>query len=95
MYCFKMESNHEFLLSYCMQIGYYFILKSQRISVQNHPVIKRLVEFRGLLNQLETKFIAEMDNLLAKVKGLARLHLQSSTEEAVEDLRQTSDCCRR
>lgn len=41
-------------ISYCTQIAYYFVLKSKRISIQNHPVIKRMVEFRGLLHQLDS-----------------------------------------
>jgi U3 small nucleolar RNA-associated protein 3 len=47
------------------------MLKSKRISVQNHPVIKRLVQFRSLLHQLETagsSLQAEIDELLSKIK---------------------------
>ena len=47
------------------------MLKSKRISVQNHPVIKRLVQFRSLLHQLETggsSLQAEIDELLLKIK---------------------------
>lgn len=57
-------------ISYCTQIGYYFVLKSKRISVQNHPVVKRLVQFRSLLHQLETagkNLQPEIDNLLCKI----------------------------
>jgi len=46
-------------------------LKSKRISVQNHPVIKRLVQFRSLLHQLETagsKLQPEIDDLLEKIR---------------------------
>lgn len=57
--------------SYCTQIGYYFVLKSKRTSVQNHPVIKRLVQFRSLLHQLEgvgSRLRPEIDDLLKKMK---------------------------
>jgi U3 small nucleolar RNA-associated protein 3 len=57
--------------SYCTQIGYYFVLKSKRISVQNHPVVKRLVQFRSLLHQLENAGASlqpEIDSLLTKIK---------------------------
>lgn len=60
-----------FNYSYCTQIGYYFVLKSKRISVQNHPVIKRLVQFRSLLHQLEdagTQLKPELDDLIEKVR---------------------------
>jgi U3 small nucleolar RNA-associated protein 3 len=57
--------------SYCTQIGYYFVLKSKRISVQNHPVVKRLVQFRSLLHQLENAGASlqpEIESLLTKIK---------------------------
>lgn len=57
--------------SYCTQIGYYFVLKSKRISIQNHPVVKRLVQFRSLLHQLEqagSRLQPEIDDLLLKIK---------------------------
>lgn len=60
-----------FNYSYCTQIGYYFVLKSKRISVQNHPVIKRLVQFRSLLHQLEdagTQLKPELDDLIENVR---------------------------
>lgn len=47
------------------------MLKSKRISVQNHPVVKRLVQFRSLLHQLETagkSLQPEIDNLLSKIE---------------------------
>ena len=57
-------------ISYCTQIGFYFVLKSKRISVQNHEVIRRLVQFRSLLHQLENagqKLQPEIDDLLSKI----------------------------
>ena len=45
-------------------------MKSKRSSVQNHPVIKRLVQFRSLLHQLEntgTKLEPEIDAILLKI----------------------------
>jgi U3 small nucleolar RNA-associated protein 3 len=47
------------------------VLKSKRISVQNHPVVKRLVQFRSLLHQLENAGVSlqsEIDSLLKKIK---------------------------
>lgn len=57
--------------SYCTQIGFYFTLKSKRESVQDHPVINRLVQFRGLLHQLEKgggNLRTEIDDILRKIK---------------------------
>ncbi|KAK4008465.1 hypothetical protein OUZ56_013605 [Daphnia magna] len=65
------KAKYHLILNYCTQIGYYFVLKSKRISVQNHPVVKRLVQFRSLLHQLEnggSNLQPEIDSLLAKIK---------------------------
>jgi len=65
------KAKHQLITNYCTQIGFYFVLKSKRESVQNHPVIKRLVQFRSLLHQLENggaKLQSEMDDILRKIK---------------------------
>nr|CAD7593907.1 unnamed protein product [Timema genevievae] len=40
-------------LSYCTNISFYLLLKARRISVQSHPVVRRLYQYRQLLKQLE------------------------------------------
>lgn len=42
--------------SYCNNILFYLLLKSKRIPVQNHPVVKRLYQFRQLTLKLEPIF---------------------------------------
>ncbi len=73
-----MLTRGDFLCSYCTQIGFYLMLKAKRLSVQNHPVIKRLVQFRSLLHQLETSG----DGLKAEIDGLlARIHAKETIAE--------------
>nr|CAD7571867.1 unnamed protein product [Timema californicum] len=38
---------------YCTNISFYLLLKARRISVQSHPVVRRLYQYRQLLKQLE------------------------------------------
>ena len=37
-----------FCFSYCTNISFYMMLKSKQIPVHNHPVIKRLVQYRNV-----------------------------------------------
>ncbi|KAB0799934.1 hypothetical protein PPYR_07814 [Photinus pyralis] len=47
---------HEVITNYCTNINMYLLLKASRVNVQNHPVIKRLYQFRKLLAQLDPIF---------------------------------------
>ncbi|XP_057375574.1 something about silencing protein 10-like [Daphnia carinata] len=73
------KAKYHIILNYCTQIGYYFVLKSKRISVQNHPVVKRLVQFRSLLHQLENggaNLQPEIDSLLTKIKQKEKIAVE-------------------
>lgn len=62
------------------------MLKSKRISVQNHPVVKRLVQFRSLLHQLETNgksLQPEIDDLLIKIKSKQQLSQENFVRTVV------------
>lgn len=41
------------LFSYAMNIGFYLLLRARRLAVSAHPVVKRLLQYRQLLQQLE------------------------------------------
>lgn len=59
-----------FLFRYCTNVTFYITLKAKRVSIANHPVIKRLVTFRNLLKQLEPvdkKLSDEVNMLLEKL----------------------------
>ncbi|KXJ75192.1 hypothetical protein RP20_CCG012141 [Aedes albopictus] len=43
-------------LSYCNNIGFYLLLKSKKMKVKNHPVVKRMVQMKQLLVELEQKY---------------------------------------
>lgn len=48
-----LEIKNQLLLSYCVNIGFYLLLKSRQIPAKDHPVIGRLVQFRTLIKKLE------------------------------------------
>ncbi|XP_037937814.1 something about silencing protein 10 [Teleopsis dalmanni] len=44
------------MLTYCYNISFYLSLKAKRVSVRNHPVIKRLVKLKKLITELKDKY---------------------------------------
>lgn len=47
------KTNYDLILNYCTNISFYLLLKAKRISIQNHPVVKRLYQYRQMLKQME------------------------------------------
>lgn len=57
-------------LSYCTNIVFYLMLKSKQAPVHNHPVIKRLLQYRNIMKQLEpldVQMKAEVDEIVEKL----------------------------
>lgn len=46
----------ELNLNYCLNVYMYLLLKSHRTNINNHPVVKRLYQFRQLILQIEPTF---------------------------------------
>lgn len=47
---------NQLILSYCTNVSFYLVLKSKRVPIKTHPIVKRLVQIRQLLQQLEEKY---------------------------------------
>lgn len=63
----------QLLLDYCCAAQFYMLLRAEKLSVDGHPVIKRMVHFKQLLKQLgerEQLYKSEMDYILQKVGKL-------------------------
>jgi len=48
-----LEAKHQLLLSYCTNIAFYIVLKSEGRRVEDHPVVERLVHVRTLLEKMK------------------------------------------
>ena len=56
-------SKTKFYLIYCCQLSFYFVLKSQRLPVQNHPVIQNILQYRNVIISLFlTKIFIDKSN---------------------------------
>lgn len=45
--------RNELIINYCTNISFYLMLKAKRVKVKNHPLVKRLIQFRQLICQLD------------------------------------------
>lgn len=50
------SSRNDLIMNYCTNISFYLMLKAKRVKVRNHPIVKRLVQFRQLICQLDDLF---------------------------------------
>lgn len=50
------QLKNDLILNYCNNIAFYLVLKSDRVAIKNHPIVKRLVQMRELLLQMEEKY---------------------------------------
>ncbi|XP_026761700.2 something about silencing protein 10 [Galleria mellonella] len=73
------KTNYDLILNYCTNISYYLLLKSQRINILNHPVIKRLYQYRQMLNKIEPIYFEvikpQIDKILSAVRNNLELHV--------------------
>ncbi|XP_013145327.1 PREDICTED: something about silencing protein 10 [Papilio polytes] len=71
------KTNYNLILNYCTNISFYLLLKSQRINIQNHPVIKRLYQYRQMLNKMEPIYLEvikpQIDKILEAVNNSIEL----------------------
>ena len=67
------KTQNNLILTYCSNVAFYLVLKAQRLPIKNHPLVKRLVQLRQLLVQLEDKYIRvvrpQLQKLLQDIKS--------------------------
>ncbi|XP_068633360.1 something about silencing protein 10 [Battus philenor] len=80
------KTNYDLILNYCTNISVYLLLKSQKVNIQNHPVIKRLYQYRQMLNKMEPIYLEvikpQIDKILQAVKNNLELTVISSKKES-------------
>lgn len=67
------ESRNQLIINYCTNISFYLMLKAKRVKVRNHPLVKRLIQFRQLICQLDDiyEYVVkpQLEVLLAETGG--------------------------
>jgi U3 small nucleolar RNA-associated protein 3 len=69
--------------SYCTNIAFYLLLKTKRIAVQSHPIVRRLYQYRQLLKQLkpvDKVMIPQLESILEVVKDGREISPMTSKE---------------
>lgn len=67
------DMRNKLCLHYATNLCFYLMLKHKKVSVKNHPVMKRIAQFRELLQQLEEKYHGEaqteMERILLNIRS--------------------------
>eukprot|EP01016_Furgasonia_blochmanni_P037508 TRINITY_DN442_c0_g1_i2.p1 TRINITY_DN442_c0_g1~~TRINITY_DN442_c0_g1_i2.p1 ORF type:complete len:303 (-),score=80.32 TRINITY_DN442_c0_g1_i2:666-1574(-) len=80
-----LEVKFNLLLSYCINITFYLLLKNQGRFIKDHPVIKRLIYLKTLMTKLKP-IDKKLEYQISKL-----LRLASKEQEAEDGKRKTSD----
>lgn len=75
------KTNYDLILNYCTNISFYLLLKSQRINIQNHPVIKRLYQYRQMLNKMEPIYLEVIKPQIDKILEAVQNNLDLQVKE--------------
>lgn len=82
------KTNYDLILNYCTNISFYLLLKSQRINIQNHPVIKRLYQYRQMLQKMEPIYLEvikpQINKLLHAVQNNLELQVIESKKRKIK-----------
>lgn len=77
-----LKTRYDLSLNYCSNISFYLLLKAKRNKIQNHPVVKRMVQMKQLLLELEQKY---ENSIKSQVETILQ-HITSGEELLIEGL---------
>lgn len=85
------QCRNDLILSYCTNISFYLMLKAKRTKITNHPVVKRLVQFRELVSKLDDIFEyvikPQLEVILAEMKDDEKIKPNATKLKMLEDLK--------
>jgi len=88
------ESKFHTLLNYCINISYYLYLRATNpTNCKGHPVIKRILQFRRLLDEL-SQFDPKKYNQIKKddtTKNIPKVSKKSSVNNKQDDTQEEND----
>ncbi|CAM9515519.1 unnamed protein product, partial [Ectocarpus sp. 8 AP-2014] len=83
-----LRTRQQLLLAYCMNVCFYMVLKAKGEPAKGHPVVRRLLSLRGLLedmSSLDDKMSSQVDLLLRALRSGVDLAGGSDNEEEEEE----------
>lgn len=69
------KTRYQIILNYCVNISFYLMLKAKRLPINSHPVIKRLGQYRQLLNEMRSG----EGNLIEKIEEILKIKNDGGT----------------
>ncbi|XP_011301755.1 something about silencing protein 10 [Fopius arisanus] len=90
-----LRTKYQLILNYCVNINFYLVLKAKKIAIVDHPVIKRLAQYRQLMAQLEEgqgKILEEAVKILqAKREGRVLHNVVDSSKTLQRERKKLND----
>ncbi|XP_055612845.1 something about silencing protein 10 [Uranotaenia lowii] len=77
-----LRTRYDLAISYCNNIAFYLLLKAKKIKVKNHPVVKRMVQMKQLLQELDQKCEGTVKEQVETILA----HIQCGEEIIFEDV---------
>jgi U3 small nucleolar RNA-associated protein 3 len=74
-------------LMYCCHLSFYFMLKAGRKPVENHPIVKNIIQFRSICKQINTidaHLEEEIDYILRNIENASKFNVSSSPLLAIK-----------
>lgn len=83
------KTNYDLILNYCTNISFYLLLKTQRICIQNHPVIKVLYKYKQMLKKMEPVYLEvikpQIDKILQAASNNIKLNVDDIASQIEKD----------
>ncbi|CAN0571659.1 unnamed protein product, partial [Ectocarpus sp. 12 AP-2014] len=83
-----LRTRQQLLLAYCMNVCFYMVLKAKGEPAKGHPVVRRLLSLRGLLEDMSSlgdNMSSQVDLLLRALRSGVDLAGGSDNEEEEEE----------
>lgn len=84
------KTNYNLIMNYCTNISFYLLLKSQRINIKNHPVTKRLYQYRQMLNKMEPIYLEVIKPQIEKILEAVKNNLKLCVTEQASKKRKSN-----
>ncbi|XP_055911342.1 something about silencing protein 10 [Eupeodes corollae] len=83
------RTRDNMVMTYCTNVAFYLLLKSQRISIKNHPITKRLVTLKKLINQVQQRYEdvvkPQLEELLRRINSGEEVEIDLKPVEKVKE----------